>query len=65
MTAGVGKKLIACGKIPKDSSVVVYMTGNGLKTLNTVQGHCGKSREIKPSLREFEALLAHGEKMSA
>jgi len=39
VTAGVGKKLIACGKIPKDSSVVVYMTGNGLKTLNTVQGH--------------------------
>jgi hypothetical protein len=27
--------------------------------------HCGKPREIKPSLREFEALLAHEEKVNA
>ena len=26
---------------------------------------CGKPREIKPSLREFEALLAHEEKVNA
>jgi len=36
-----------------------------LKTLDAVQGHCGKAREIKPSLREFEALLAHEEKVNA
>ena len=30
----------------------------GLKTLDAVAGHVGHPREIKPSLREFEALLA-------
>ena len=36
-----------------------------MKTFDDVQGHCGKPREIKPSLREFEALLAHEEKVNA
>ena len=65
VTVGVAKKLIASGKIPRDASAVVCVTGNGLKTLDAVQGHCGKPREIKPSLREFEALLAHEEKVNA
>src|SRR5271167_1964096 len=65
VTVGVAKKLIASGKIPRDSSAVICVTGNGLKTLDAVQGHCGKPREIKPSLREFEALLAHEEKVNA
>ena len=64
VTVGVAKKLIASGKIPHDSSAVICVTGNGLKTLDAVQGHCGKPREIKPSLREFEALLAHEEKVN-
>ncbi len=63
VTVGVAKKLIASGKIPKDSSAVICVTGNGLKTLDAVNGYCGKPREIKPSLREFEALLAHEEKV--
>ena len=29
----------------------------GLKTLDAVNGHLGNLREIKPSLREFEALI--------
>jgi hypothetical protein len=36
-----------------------------VKTFDAVQGRCGKPREIKPSLREFEALLAHEEKVNA
>jgi hypothetical protein len=36
-----------------------------VKTFDAVQGHCGKPREIKPSLREFKALLAHEEKVNA
>ncbi len=58
VTLGVTKKLIASGKISRDSSAVVCITGNGLKTLDAVVSHVGKPREIKPSLREFEALLA-------
>src|SRR5882672_6886251 len=65
VTVGVAKKLIASGKIPSNDSAVICVTGNGLKTLDAVQGHVGKPREIKPSLREFEALLAHEEKVSA
>jgi threonine synthase len=62
VTVGVAKKLIASGKIPREDSVVVCVTGNGLKTLDAVEKSVGKPREIKPSLREFEALLAQHEK---
>ena len=62
VTVGVAKKLIASGKIPANDSAVLCITGNGLKTLDAVKGHCGQPREIKPSLREFEALLANEEK---
>ncbi len=65
VTVGVAKKLIASGKIPREGSIVVCVTGNGLKTLDAVQGHVGRPREIKPSLREFEALLAQEEKVNA
>jgi len=36
-----------------------------MNTFDAVAGHVGKPREIKPSLREFEALLAHEEQVSA
>lgn len=57
VTVGVAKKLIASGKIPANDSAVLCITGNGLKTLDAVAGHVGQTREIRPSLREFEALL--------
>jgi len=58
VTVGVTKKLIAAGKIPAEDSAVLCITGNGLKTLDAVNGHIGEPREIRPSLREFEALVA-------
>jgi len=57
VTVGVAKKLIESGKIPANDSAVICVTGNGLKTLESVVGHVGHAREIKPSLREFESLL--------
>ena len=57
VTVGVAKKLIATGKIPADDSAVLCITGHGLKTLDAVVGHVGHTRDIRPSLREFEALL--------
>jgi threonine synthase len=57
VTVGVAKKLIDTGKIGPNDSAVLCITGNGLKTLEAMVGHVGKPREIKPSLREFEALL--------
>ena len=57
VTVGCAKKLIASGKIPADDSAVLCITGNGLKTLDAVAGHVGQTREIRPSLREFDALV--------
>ncbi len=65
VTVGVAKKLIAAGKIPANDSVVLCVTGNGLKTLDAVNSHVGQTREIKPSLREFEAMLANEETVNA
>jgi threonine synthase len=64
VTVGVAKKLIAQGKIPADDSAVLCITGNGLKTIDAIEKHVGAPREIRPSLREFEALLGHAAKAS-
>src|SRR6266436_2185425 len=39
VTVGVAQKLIACGKIPAKDSAVLCITGNGLKTMDAVNGH--------------------------
>jgi threonine synthase len=57
VTVGVARKLIASGRIPADDAAVLCITGHGLKTVDAVANHTGRAREIKPSLREFEALL--------
>lgn len=36
-----------------------------MKMPDAVQDHCGKPRGIKPSLREFEVLLAQAEELNA
>ncbi|HSU54509.1 MAG TPA: threonine synthase [Candidatus Dormibacteraeota bacterium] len=64
VTVGVAKKLIASGRIPADSSAVLCVTGNGLKTLDALNGHLGQPREIKPSLREFESLIGNEERLA-
>lgn len=58
VTLACAKKLIESGKIPRNESIVLCITGHGLKTSEAVAGHCGKPRLIKPSLREFESLIA-------
>jgi threonine synthase len=65
VTVGVARKLIASGKIPTNDSAVLCVTGNGLKTLDAIATFVGHPREIKPSLREFEALLANEDKVNA
>ena len=42
------KPLSPAARSRANSSAVICVTGNGLKTLDAVQGHCGKPREIKP-----------------
>ncbi len=54
VTLGVTKKLIEQGKIPKDESIVVCITGNGLKTQEAVVEKIGKPIKIKPNIASFE-----------
>ena len=54
VTLGATKKLIEQGKIPKDESIVVCITGNGLKTQEAVVEKIGKPIHIKPTIVSFE-----------
>lgn len=54
VTVACAKKMIANGNIPRNESVVLCITGHGLKTQEAITGKCGEPRLIKPSLREFE-----------
>lgn len=57
-TVACAKKLIDSGAIPRNESIVLCITGHGLKTQEAIAGKVGEARVIKPSLREFEALIA-------
>ena len=54
VTLGVARKLIEQGRIPKDESIVVSITGNGLKTQEAVVEKIGKPIKIKPNIASFE-----------
>ena len=58
VTVACARKLIDSGKIPKDESAVLCITGHGLKTQEAIVGKVGEPRIIGASLREFEALVA-------
>src|SRR5688500_12057107 len=50
-------KLIEQGRIPKDETIVVSITGNGLKTLEVVQDELPYPVVIDPKLTEFDRLF--------
>ncbi|MEL6927637.1 MAG: threonine synthase [Cyanobacteria bacterium J06600_6] len=56
-TIAVLKKLVEAGKINPDEKTVVYITGNGLKTQEAVQGYVGEPLTIEPKLESFERAL--------
>src|SRR6266481_2860250 len=56
-TVAAAKRLVEGGRIKANESVVLCITGHGLKTQEAINGKCGTPRLIKPSLREFSALL--------
>jgi threonine synthase len=57
-TLAVAMKLIQQGRIPRDESICISITGNGLKTLEVVQNELPPPRVIEPKLSEFDELLA-------
>jgi len=56
-TLAVAIKLIQQGRIPKDESICICITGNGLKTLETLQDALPYPRAINARLDEFDALI--------
>jgi threonine synthase len=61
VTVAVAQKLIEQGKIDRDGSTVLCITGNGLKTQEALIDKIAKPIVIKPILAEFEALVGAGE----
>jgi len=49
-------KLAERGEIGRDERVVVYVTGDGLKTIDTVRGSFAVA-EIDPTVEAFEAAV--------
>jgi threonine synthase len=57
-TVAVTKKLVEQGRIPRDESIVVCVTGNGYKTLEAVDGAVEQPFTIGSRLAEFDDLYA-------
>ena len=57
VTVAVTKKLIDQGRIGRDESVVISITGNGLKTLEAVIDKVRPREVIEAKLSDFDALI--------
>ncbi len=57
VTIGVLKKLALAGKIDPDETVVAYVTGNGLKTVDAVAEHLTPVLRVAPTLASFRAVF--------
>jgi threonine synthase len=53
----VAKKLIEQGRIARDESIVISITGNGYKTLEAVASCVEKPFTINATLRQFDELF--------
>jgi len=60
VTLAVAKKLIERKIIPADESIVLCITGNGLKTQEAVTRALRKPIKIKPNLASFEGHIKDG-----
>jgi threonine synthase len=58
VTVATTRKLIETGVIPRDASVVICITGNGLKTPDALYDRLHTQVRIKPSLSAFDQALA-------
>ena len=56
VTLGCAKKMIESGRLPRDESIVLCITGNGLKTQEAVIDAFAKPRIIAANLKEFDVL---------
>ena len=54
VTVAAAQRLIEEKRIPRDETVVLCITGQGLKTQEAVADHVGEPIRIKPTLESFE-----------
>ncbi len=54
VTVGVTQKLVQQGVIPRDESILICITGNGLKTQEAVIGEVGEPVVIEPNINDFQ-----------
>jgi threonine synthase len=59
VTVGVTKKLVEQGRIKPDETTVICITGNGLKTLEAINGTFPETDLIEPRLSSFEEKFAN------
>lgn len=59
VTVAVARKLIEQGKLNPQESIVLAITGNGLKTVAAVNGHYEENGAIRPKVAEFEEKFLH------
>jgi threonine synthase len=57
VTVATVAKLAAAGVVRSDERVVVYVTGNGLKTVEALSGRVGPSATIPPTLEAVAELI--------
>ncbi len=65
VTVGVTKKLIEQGVIPKNESILISITGNGLKTQEAIQDRVGHPVIIDARLSEFKNIFEVKQKGAA
>ena len=59
VTIATTQKLIKEGKLDPDGETVLAVTGNGLKTLDALQGQVDIGVTIRPRLEDFETQVLH------
>jgi threonine synthase len=58
VTVAAAKRLLEAGVIPPDESIVLSITGNGLKTQEVVTSALKPPLSIKPTLKSFDEVIA-------
>jgi threonine synthase len=57
VTTSVAARLYAHGRIGRDETTVVCITGNGLKTTDALEGRFEEDRSVKPKLAAFDEFI--------
>jgi threonine synthase len=57
VTVACAKKLVECGQLDRDAETVLFITGDGLKTLDAVEQHVGPRATVPPTTKAVREAL--------